>query len=195
MNQYPLTSNPYIRTNWVDHIVDPTLPENDPNRIVQEGTRYTASRANNFEDGIYNAYGWLVYLYEENNRMRAEIEMIGRAPVNNGAFLDVLDGTNERNIKSLNNKGVVQTAIVAGATSITLDAVPFAVGSYATIYDGTKQEDVKVAAASGNTITIAATTNAYPKGAVVAQSSAVVTGEKLTHGTWGTYSVSVMEVV
>lgn len=185
----------YVRTNWVDHIVDTTLPENDPNRVVQEGSRFTASRANNIEDGIYNAHNGLAYLNEENNRIRAEIEMLGRAPVNNGAFLDVLDGTEGRNIKTLNSKGVVQSAMSVGATSITLDVAPFAVGSYVTLYDGVNREDVKVAAMSGAKITVAATTNAYPKGAVVAQSSAVINGEKLAHGAWGTYGVKITEVV
>lgn len=190
-----LTNNPYNKTEWIDHIVDPTLPKDNPNHVVQEGTRFTARRANNFENGIFNAYAWILILAEQMNQMRAEIDVIGRAPVNNGSFLDVLDGSGERNIKQLNNKAVAQSAIAVGATSIVLDASPFSIGSYVTLYDGTKHEDIKITAVSGTTITVSATTNAYPKGASIAQSNAVVTGEKLTHGAWGTFNVSVKEVI
>ena len=190
-----LYENQYNPTHWIDHIVDPTLPENDPNRIVQQGTRFTASRANNIEDGIVGIYNHAGKMYEDIVRMRAEIETLGRAPVNNGSFLDVLDGSGERNIKQLNNKAVAQTAISSGATSIALDVAPFSIGSYVTVYDGTKHEDVKITAVSGTTITVSATANAYPKGASVAQSSAVVADNKLMHGAWGTYSVTVKEVI
>lgn len=190
-----LQSNPYNRTNWIDEIVDPTLPLDDPNRVVQKGTRFTASRANNIENGIFNAYQWLVQYYEEINRMRAEIEMIGRAPVNNGSFLDVLDGVNERNLVSLNESAVSQSALSVGATSITVDVTPFQVGTFVTVYDDVNSEDVKITAVDGKILTVSALKKAYKKGAKVAHSNAYIANEKLAHGSWGTYAVSMTEVV
>lgn len=190
-----LQSNPYNRTNWIDEIVDPTLPADDPNRVVQKGTRFTASRANNIENGVFNAYQWLVQYYEEINRMKAEIEMIGRAPVNNGSFLDVLDGANERNLVSLTESAVSQSALSAGATSITVDVTPFQIRSYVTVYDDVNSEDVKVAAISGKVLTVSALEKAYKKGAKVAQTNAFIQNEKVIHGSWGTFSVAMTEVV
>lgn len=190
-----MQTNPYQKTEWIDHIVDPTLPESDPGHIIQEGTRFTASRANNIEDGIFNAYGWLVLFYSEINRMQAELEVVGRAPINNGSFLDVLDGSTPRNMVPQTESAVAQTALTAGATTIPLDANPFAVGSYVTIYDDVNQEDVQITAKDGTSITVSALAKPYKKGAYVARSVARVVGEELTFGTWGTFTVTTTEVV
>src|SRR5690606_14929489 len=123
---------------------------------------------------IFNAYQWLVQYYEEINRMRAEIEMIGRAPVNNGSFLDVLDGVNERNLVSLTESAVSQSSLSVGATSITVDAAPFQIGTYVTIFDDVNREDVKITAVTGKTLTVSALKKAYKKGAKVAQSNAFI---------------------
>lgn len=190
-----MQTNPYQKTDWVDHIVDPTLPESDPSHVIQQGTRFTAGRANNIEDGIYNAYGWLVLFYGEINRIQAELEVVGRAPINNGAFLDMLDGTTPRNLVPQDEKAVAQAALAIGATSITLDANPFIVGSFVTIYDDVNQEVVKVTAKNGTAITVSALTKAYKKGAYVARTNAVIVGEELTFGSWGTFTVTATEVV
>lgn len=41
----------YSKTNWVDHIVDPTTGE-----VVQQGTKVTATRLNKMEQGIADAH-------------------------------------------------------------------------------------------------------------------------------------------
>lgn len=190
-----MQTNPYQKTEWIDHIIDPTLPEDDPNRAIQEGTRHTATRMNNIEDGIYNAYQWLILYYAEINRMQAELEVVGRAPINNGSFLDVLDGSTPRNMVPQDERAVAQTSRAAGATTIQLDANPFAVGTVVTVYDDVNAESVRIQSASGKTITVTPLTKAYKKGAFVARSTGILAGEELTFGEWGTYSVTATEVV
>ncbi|MGC5327116.1 hypothetical protein [Brevibacillus sp. SYSU BS000544] len=41
----------YVKTNWIDHIIDPTT-----GNIVQQGTKFTSTRANKFEQGIEDAH-------------------------------------------------------------------------------------------------------------------------------------------
>lgn len=206
-----MQQNPYIKTDWHDHIVDPTQFEKDKDgniiidehtgrpkpKVIQEGTRFTAGRANNIEDGIFNAYAWLTAYYDEMTRLRIQIEMLGRAPTNNGTFFDALDGDTAKQLIRLIDGAVSQHALNAGATTITLDSVPFAVGEQVTIYDDERQESVKVIAVNGNKITIGALTNMYKKGAKVARSNSQVdvARQRLIYGSWGTYSISLVEVV
>ena len=181
----------YVKTVWQDHLVDPTSGE-----IIQQGTRFTAQRINNIEDGIVNLYGSQNRQDYEIQKLRVQLEMVGRAPINNGTFFDTLDGDTKQ-LQWDNDKAVVQSSLGIGATSIPLNAVPFAVGEYVTIYDNTKSESVKISAVNDNTITTGALVNPYPKGAVVARSNAVVdiTAQEITFGAWGTYSIAVSEVV
>lgn len=185
----------YTPTEWIDHIVDPTLPETDPNRVVQQGTRFTAGRANNIENGISGLYSLMGYMSDEIARMKAEIEMLGRAPVNNGSFLDVLDGTEPRNITPLNESAVLQAGVSVGATKLTLDKAVFPTGVYVTLYDDMHSEDVKVVSYAGNVATVTATIHAYKKGSGVSRSTSVVKDGKLIMGTWNTYDISATEVV
>lgn len=41
----------YQKNTWIDHIVDPSTGD-----VVQQGTKFTATRANNFESGIEKAH-------------------------------------------------------------------------------------------------------------------------------------------
>lgn len=187
--------NPYIKTIWQDHIIDPTFPENDPNRIIQQGTRFTARRANNIEEGIYDLYNRTGMTTDELIRVKAEMEMLGRAPINNGSFLDVLDGTDSRNMVPQDEKAVVQAALTSGLTTIQLDTNPFLIGTVVTIYDDTNQEDVKITGKNGASITVTPVTKSYKKGANIARSNAVIIGKEMTFGTWGTFTVTATEVV
>lgn len=206
-----MNQNPYIKTDWSDHIVDPTQFETDANGnvildpvtgkpkpyVIQEGTRFTANRANNIENGIFDAYGYLVQYYEDIQKLRVQIEMIGRVPINNGTFFDTLDDDNTKQLTRLRSTAVSQAALTAGATSITLDSTPFTVGQYVTVYDDVQQESVKVSAVAGGKITVGALTKAYKKGAVVALSNAEwnLASQRILNGNWGTYTVAVTEVV
>lgn len=182
----------YTKTDWTDHIVD--IETGD---VIQEGTRFTASRANNIEDGIYDAYGYLSQYGSELQKLRVQLEMVGRVPVNNGTFFDTLDGQTTKQLTRLSESAVSQTARTIGATVITLDSVPFAIGDYVTVYDDASQESVLISAKTTTTITVSALTKAYKKGAQVRRSNTVIdaTTQELTFGKWGTYSISVTEVV
>lgn len=181
----------YIKTDWQDHLVDPISGD-----IIQQGTRFTAQRANNIEDGIANLYGSQTRQDSEIQKLRVQLEMVGRAPVNNGTFFDTLDGDTKQ-LTLDTDKAVVQSSLSAGATSITLNTAPFAVGEYVTVYSDTKSENVLVSAVNGNALTVGALANSYPKGAMVARSNAVVdvAERELKFGVWGTYSIAVSEVV
>lgn len=206
-----LNKNPYVRTNWKDHIVDPTQVETDDNGdviidkktgkpmplVIQEGTRFTASRANNMENGIYNAYNSLVAYADELEKTMVQVEMTGRAPINNGSFYTTLDSVEGKSMSLDEDKAVAQLAYGAVDTNIKLNDVPFKVGEYVTIYDDEQSEDVQVTAVSDNSITVTALSNSYKKGAQVARSNAVANTDiqELTFGAWGTYKLTFSEVV
>ncbi|MET3658541.1 hypothetical protein [Sporosarcina psychrophila] len=206
-----MNQNPYLKTDWSDHIIDPTQYEKDANGavvidpltgkpkpyVIQEGTRFTAGRANNIEDGIYGAYGWLVQYYEEIAKLRVQLEMVGRVPINNGTFFDTLDNDTPKQLTRLRSAAVAQTALTVGATEITLDSTPFTVGQYVTVFDDANQESVKVTAIVGGKITVGALAKAYKKGAVVALSNAELglARQRILFGNWGTYSIAVSEAV
>lgn len=186
-----MKNNPYTRTEWEDHIVDPITGD-----VLEEGTRFTAARANNIEWGIWNSYEWITAFNESMQKMQVQIDMMGRAPVNNGSFFDTIDGDSKALIRDV-DRATAQTALSAGATTINLNAVPFAVGEFVSVYDDTNQEIVEVTATASGSVTISALSNSYKKGAVVARTNAVVdsAGNKLLPGTWGTYTITAQEVV
>ncbi|KAB8126893.1 hypothetical protein F9U64_18915 [Gracilibacillus oryzae] len=186
-----LNRNPYIRTNWRDHIVD---VENG--QTIQEGTRFTAGRANNLEEGIYNAYNWLVIYANDLERMRVELEMVGRSPINNGIFYDALDGDGKA-LKMVIDTAVAQNAYSAGTTNIELDNVPFNVGEYVTIFDDEQQESIEVTSVGEDTITVSSLANSYKKGAFVSRSNSFIDTniEELGYGNWSTYTLEINEVV
>ncbi|KAB8139252.1 hypothetical protein F9U64_01110 [Gracilibacillus oryzae] len=186
-----LNKNPYIRTNWRDHIVD---IENG--QTIQEGTRFTAGRANNIEEGIYNAYNWLVMYANDLERMRVELEMVGRSPINNGIFYDALEG-DAKALEMDIDTAVAQNAYIAGTTNIELDNVPFNAGEYVAIYDDEQQESVEVTSVGEDTITVSPLANSYKKGAFISRSNSLVNieEEELAFGQWGTYTLKISEVV
>lgn len=187
-----MNRNPYLMTNWQDHIVDM-----ETGQVIQEGTRFTASRANNIEEGIFNAYGWIMVNIADITKMRIQLEMLGRAPANNGTFFDPIDDSGgQKALALLKNKAVAQDAITIGTTSILVDdASVFEVDKFITIFDGINEENLKITNISSNTLTTTATTKAYNKGAFVVRSNVEIKANKMIFGSWGNYNIEVKEVI
>lgn len=180
----------YIPNDWHDHIVDPITQD-----VVQQGTRFTAARANNIEEA-------LVYLMnvrgpqsdQEHARIYLELEMMGRSPVNNGTFFATFDGGENKQMTMLKQKAVLQQATSAGATTLSLDVAPFLVGENITLVDEEQTESVEVVSVNGTTITISATTKQFKKGAFVTRSNSLIdaVNQKMMISNWFTYSVEVV---
>lgn len=187
-----MKKNMYLKTLWRDHIVDSVV-----GTVIQEGTRHTATRMNNLETGIYDAHELLLQAYAERQRMKIEIEMLGRVKESNGTFFDALDGETPKQLSRLLVSAISQDALTVGATSIKLDSIPFKAGEYVTVYDDEQQESVKITTVTATGITIPALVNMYKKGARVARTNAILNaaGQKIAYGVWGNHSISVMEVV
>lgn len=180
----------YIPTHWDDHIVDPVSGD-----VVQQGTRFTAKRANNIEEAIVYLMNTRVpYVNSELSRIYLELEMMGRSPVNNGTFFVSLDGGTGKQMSMLTNKAVLQNAISVGATTITIDTSPFLKGEVVTLTDEELSENVTINAVNGNVLTISGTTKAFKKGAFVTRSNTVIDTNTvaLKFGRWSTYSVEVV---
>lgn len=184
--------NPYNKTRWYDRIVDLTSGQ-----VLQEGTRFNQARANNIEDGIYNAYEYLLDLESAVRRMQAQMEIDGRVPGNSGSFYDTFDGTSTR-IALQKELTDVTSAVAAGATTIPVaDGSLFKALTYVTIFDGQNYENVRVAGVDGNTLTVSALSNAYVKGAKVARSMVTVDTNSKTMkvAPFTVYNVELVEVV
>lgn len=184
--------NPYNKTRWYDRIVDLTTGQ-----VLQEGTRFNQSRANNIEDGIYNAYEYILELEAAVRRMQAQQEIDGRVPGNSGSFYDTFDGTSTR-IALQKELTDVTSAVAVGATTIPVaDGSLFKALSYVTIFDGQNYENVRVASVNGSELTVSALSNAYVKGAKVTRSSVGVDTNSKTMQTapFTIYSVELVEVV
>lgn len=178
----------YIPTDWHDHIVDPITQD-----TVQEGTRFTAARANNIEEALtYLMNTHNPNIDQELTRIYLELEMMGRSPVNNGTFFATFDGGENKQMTMLKQKAVLQQAVSAGATTLSLDVVPFLVGENITLADEEQIESVEVVAISDTTITVSATTKTFKKGAFITRSNAQIdTGnQKMILSNWSTYSIS-----
>lgn len=187
-----LTKNPYNKMDWFDDIFDPMTGE-----ILEEGTPFLAQYANNFEEGIYNAYGYLMVMQREMQRMQVQLELAGRAPGNSGTFADTLDGTSNK-IELDTAQTDVNTAVSAGATKILVDNPGiFTAFSQVTIYDDVNSEDVLITAVSSDALTVQTLINAYKKGAKVVRSSTVIDTQnnRMDVGSWATYSINLVEVV
>lgn len=183
----------YIPTEWRDHIID--IESND---VIQEGTRFTASRANNIEDGILGAYKGIDRNKDDLTRLRVQVEMIGRAPINSGTFFDTIEGEGGRkSLVVMTESAIVQEAVSSGATTIKLGEIPFKTGEYVTIYDDEMSETVKVVSAAIKNMTVEALTNAYKKGARVVRTNSVPGDVRNTigYGSWGNYSIDIREVI
>lgn len=190
-------TNPYEKTQWFDQIEDPTLPDDDPNKILEEGTPFTADAANNMEEGIYNSYERIVEVERENQRIRVQLDLMERAN-SELVFYDTLDGEDPRKMQIDTAKTVVKNPVSSGATSLdVVDASDFKELTEVTLYDGSNSEDILITSISGNTLTVQATANGYAKGAFIARSTAELdtAQQELKPGRWGTYSISMNESV
>jgi len=201
----------YIKTNWLDHIIDPTQFETDESGnividettglpkylVIQEGTRFTANRANNIEEGIFNAYAWIKNLVDENQKLQIEIEMLGRVKENNGTFFDTFEVEGLKQLKLITDSAISQNALNIGATTVKVSDTPFKVNEYVTIYDDEKQETVKITAVGINELTIEPTVNVYKKGAIVTKTNSIrdSISKRLKFGQWGTFSLTIKEVI
>lgn len=180
----------YIPTDWHDHIVDPITQD-----IVQQGTRFTAARANNIEEALaYLVNERSPHVDQELARIYLELEMMGRSPVNNGTFFASFDGGTNKQMTMLTQKAVLQQAILIGATTLSVDIAPFLVGENITLTDEEQTEQVEVVAVNGKEITIAATSAPLKKGAFVTRSNTSVDINlvALTFNQWSTYTVEVV---
>ncbi|WP_060210494.1 hypothetical protein [Sporosarcina koreensis] len=182
--------NPYVKTEWYDHIVDITNSE-----IIQEGTRFTAERANNIEEGVYGAYAFLLQHDRELNRLRVQMELDGRAPGNSGTFADTFDGEPNKLVRQT-AKAVLTAPRSSGTTVLNVDKTDgFKAFTECTIYDGTNTEDVLITDVTASTITVQPLVNDYVKGAVISRSNAEIKDGRMGRGSWGTYDVSLVEAV
>lgn len=187
-----LTKNPYVRTQWYDDIFDPVTGE-----VLEEGTPYLAQYANNLEDGIFNAYVFIMLMQREMQRMQVQMELDGRAPGNSGTFADTLDGSTNK-ITLDPTKTDVNTAVSAGATAITVDSTDgFTAFTQVTIFDDVNTEDVLITAVNSDSLTVQALQHSYKKGAKVARSTVAIdtVNKKMDVGNWPTFSVELVEVV
>lgn len=190
-------TNPYNKTQWFDQIEDPTLPDGHPDKILEEGTVFTAEAANNIENGIYNSYERIIEVERENQRIRVQLDLKERAN-SELVFYDTLDGEPARKMELDTANTVVKDPVTTGATTLNVvDASKFQALTEATLYDGTNSEDVLITAIEGNTVTVQATVNNYSKGAFLARSNAEldIVQQRLKPGRWGTYSITMNESV
>lgn len=189
--------NPYKPGEWYDQIEDPTLPDGHPDKVLEEGTVWTAEDGNRIEHGIYDAYERIIQTERENQRIRVQLDLKERAN-SELVFYDTLDGEDPRKMELDRAKTVVKAAVNVGATSLeVVDATGFKELSEVTLYDGTSSEDILITAIAGNTLTVKPTKNSYTKGAFIARSNAELdtVQQRLKPGRWGTYSITMNEVV
>lgn len=183
---------PYNKTVWYDHIIDVTNGQ-----IIQEGTRFNQSRANNFEDGIEYNRNKIIEQARMIQRLQVQMELDGRAPGNNGTFVDTLDGTTSK-ITLDTAVSAIKEPVVAGSTTLNVeDGSQFKVFTQVTVFDDVSTETTLITAISGNTLTVQALANGYKKGAKVARSTVAIdkVNKKMDVGNWSTYSVQLVEVV
>lgn len=187
MNQ----KTPYTKTYWIDEIIDI-----ETNETIQKGTKFTASRANNIEDGIYRAHQGIESLRDVTQKLRVQIDMIGRAPVNNGTFFDTLDGEVPKQLNRLNKRAVALNSVSAGAVNIPTSEHSLQTGDTVTIYDDVTSEVVSISSVAVDSVTVNSLSNSYKKGAVLAQSNTFdnTARQRLLFGTWGTYDITISEV-
>lgn len=190
-------TNPYVPGEWFDQIEDPTLPDDHPDKVLEEGTVWTAEDGNRIEGGIYDAYERIIQTERENQRIRVQLDLKERAN-SELVFYDTLDGEDPRKMALDKAKTVVKAAVAAGATTLNVvDSTGFKALTEITLYDGANSEDVLITAISENTLTIKPTVNAYAKGAFIARSNAELdtVAQRLKPGRWGTYTITMNEVV
>lgn len=186
-----LKENPYKKRTWYDEIYDPEIDE-----VLSEGTPFLADYINNIENGVYNAFDHIMQLQKDQQRMQLQLQLTDRAPGNNGAFTDALDGTST-NIET--GGAVVIAAINANTSIITVDdastLTPF---TEVTLFDDTYEEDVLISAINGNQVTVSGNiAHGYKKGARLVRSAVSVdtTNKTMTTAPFTTYNVTLTSVV
>lgn len=186
-------TNPYAKTMWYDRIVDVTTGQ-----VIQDGTRFNQSRANNIEDGIYGAYDYIIGLESTVKRLQAQLDIDGRVPGNGGSFFDTFDGTSTRLVRLDEMTDV--TDAVSDGSSVTIPVASskgFISLSYATIYDATNYEHVYITAVDEGFITVQSLVGDYAKGAKIARSNASIDLIEQSMGVAPhvTYDVELTEVI
>jgi len=190
-----LNKNPYEKTKFYDEIIDDTLPENDPNRVIEEGTPLMAAFLNNNEEGTWLAHELINKQASLIRKMQVQMEIDGRVPGNSGSFFDTFAEEPIRMVRQA-AKAVLTASRAAGTTVLNVDETEgFTALTEVTIYDGTNSEDTLITDVTASTITVQPLVNSYVKGAVVARGNTKIDIDKMTIGSWGTYAVTVGEVV
>lgn len=188
----------YLTDHFGNYILDPITnkPLQKP-RYLQIGTKHSAFRENYQEEGIAKSHERLNGHEDEIMRMKIQLELNDKSPGNSGVFADTFDGEPESNkiIRLTATTDIIQ-AVSAGTTELPVDSVAgFIPFTEVTVYDGENSEDVLITAIGDGVITVQALVYDYVKGARVARSTASIKDGQMVNGDWGTYSVSVMEVV
>lgn len=134
-------------------------------------------------------------LEKEMLRIRVQLELDGRSPNSNGAFFDVLDGSDSRNIKLDTTESDLIESVVAGTLTLKVDSVEgFKKFTEVTIFDDINIEDVSITAIDETlkTITVNKLINGYKKGAVIARSTISINIEfqDMNIESWGTYDLT-----
>lgn len=128
-------------------------------------------------------------------RLKVGAEIDGRAPGNSGSFYDAFSEEPTRMLRQTASADITQ-AVAIGATVLQVDNVlDFKTLTEVTIYDGTNAENTLITAIGTNTITVRALTKSYVKGSKIARSNSLITDGQMKIGSWGNYSVAVVEVV
>lgn len=186
-----LKENPYKKRTWYDEIYDPEIDE-----VLSEGTPFLADYINNIENGVYNAFDHIMQLQKDQQRMQLQLQLTDRAPGNNGAFTDALDGTST-NIETAGAVAIAQ--INASTKTFTVDDASSLVAfTEITIFDDTNEEDILISSITGNVITTATPLQfGYKKGARTVRSSVAVdtTAQTMTAAPFSTYNVTLSSVV
>ncbi|RDV27792.1 hypothetical protein [Lysinibacillus capsici] len=185
-------ANPYNKTVWYDQIKDVTTGQ-----IIQEGTRFNQKRANNIEDGIYDAYEYIIQLESTVKRLQAQLDIDGRAPGNGGSFFDAFDGTPSRMVLDKALTDIIETVEIGTTTLKVASVEGFTAFTQVTIFDDVATEDVVITEVGTNTIKVQALKNAYKKGAKLARSNVDIDyiNAEMGVGDWQTFNVELVEVV
>ncbi|MFD1206625.1 hypothetical protein ACFQ38_16130 [Sporosarcina contaminans] len=177
-------------------ILHPITKEPIPKyKRLQVGTRHSAERENHQEQGIAKAHERLDSHDNELLRIKIQLELEGKAPGNSGTFADTFDGEPTKLVRQT-ARAVLTAPRSAGTTVLNVDKTDgFKPFTEVTIYDDTNSEDVLITDVTASTITVQPLVNDYVKGAVIARSNAAIKDGRMGRGSWGTYSISEVEVI
>lgn len=187
----------YMTDDYGNIILHPITNNPIPKpKLLQIGTRHSASRENNQEDGILMAHKIIGQLINRMIRVETQLEIDGRVdPDNKGTFFDNFINAPDKLIRLLTSATLTESRS-AGTTVLNVDSANgFTVGMEVTIYDGANSEDVIITSVTASTITVSPLVNSYTRGAIVTRTTADIVNGQLINGSWDTYSVSVLEVV